>query len=63
VLEFLGTEPEKKARTDLAAQAGPQGLPGETLATRWRRGTGRDKPPGTLGVLQRVRKGPRSGRR
>ena len=34
MLEFLGTEPEKKARTDLAAQAGPQGLPGETLATR-----------------------------
>src|SRR5437764_1698308 len=33
MLEFLGTEPEKKARADLAAQAGPQGLPGETLAT------------------------------
>ena len=34
MLEFLGTEPEKKARADLAAQAGPQGLPEETLATR-----------------------------
>jgi hypothetical protein len=33
MLEFLATEPEKKARADWAAQAGPQGLPGETLAT------------------------------
>src|SRR5438128_8370005 len=33
MLEFLGTEAEKKTRADLAAQAGPQGLPGETLAT------------------------------